>query len=131
MPHTVRTGPAIFAALLLFAGCNGSPPPAGEPAAVSTQQSQSQPQIVKPAITPGGAIDPRAVAALSKSAIDDDARAKIARSPVPVLAPTNVTLENPTFIVEGEYYALSGRVHGATIAIQGTRAQHRYENIEA
>jgi hypothetical protein len=96
---------------------------------VTPQQAadRSEPKIVKPQITwNAGAVDPRAAAALG----DEDARQRATRSPVPVLAPTNVTLEKPTLIVEGEYYALTGRVHGATIAIQGTRAQHRYEGIE-
>src|SRR5204862_8106392 len=32
--------------------------------------------------------------------------------------------ETPTLVVDAEYYALSGKVHGATIAIQGTRWLH-------
>jgi hypothetical protein len=58
-----------------------------------------------------------------------DARARIARSPVPVLAPTSVSLVTPVLVVEAEYYALSGRDGDAAIAIQGTRMARRYENI--
>lgn len=46
-----------------------------------------------------------------------------------MLAPTNVTFERPTLVVGPEYYALTGRVSGTTIAIQGTRAAHRYEGM--
>lgn len=76
----------------------------------------------------------------TRAAIDEDARAAIgdarevgaalARSPVPVLAPKAFRLERPTLVVEGEYFALTGRVGGATISLQGTRAAHRYEGIE-
>ncbi len=120
----MRNGPALIAGVLLLFACN-APTPSEAPVAVSAQQT-TEPKIVKPQITWGtaGAVDPRAVANLGDSA------ASAARAPVPVLAPTNVTLENATLVVEGEYYALSGRVHGATIAIQGTRAQHRHPGVE-
>jgi len=51
------------------------------------------------------------------------------QAPVPVFAPTNVTFERPTFVVGKEFWTLTGRVNGATISIQGTRAAHRYEDI--
>jgi len=84
--------------------------------------------VVTPKITWPAApkVDARAVASLG-----DARRASelLGRSPVPVLAPTNVTFERPTFVVGAEYYALTGRVAGTTIAIQGTRAAHRYEDV--
>lgn len=105
-------------------GCNASSSAPPEPSATS-----SAPISVRPTVTwpPDSTIDARAVDALGEP---DRVRALVARSPVPILAPTNVTLERPTFVVEGEYYALTGRVRGATIAIQGTRAAHRYEGME-
>ncbi len=69
-------------------------------------------------------IDERALATLRLDS------ALIARSPVPVLAPSKLVLASPTLVVEGEYFALSGRIDGATIALQGTRAAHRYEGME-
>lgn len=109
---------------LLLVGCNASPP-SEAPVAVGVQQSSSEAKTVTPKITWSANVDARALGSLG----DADARARVTRSPVPVLAPTNVTLERPTFIVEAEYYALTGRVQGATIAIQGTRAQKRYDSI--
>jgi hypothetical protein len=64
------------------------------------------------------------------SALGDDAPSRIARSPVPVLAPAAAdALETPTVVVGPEYYAISGHAHGATITIQGTRAQHEVQGI--
>ncbi|MBX3204695.1 MAG: hypothetical protein KF764_06470 [Labilithrix sp.] len=83
--------------------------------------------VVTPKVTwPAAKVDARAFAALGES---KRAAELASRSPVPVLAPTSVTFERPTFVVGAEYYALTGRVSGATIAIQGTRAAHRYEDI--
>ncbi len=61
----------------------------------------------------------------------------LARSPVPVLAPTNVAFERPTFVVGPEFYALTGRVPStsahatsiATVSIHGKRAAHQYDDI--
>ena len=79
-------------------------------------------------------IDERALAALREggsSAIKSgELSALISRSPVPVLAPSRLVLASTTLVVEGEYFALSGRIAGATIALQGTRAAHRYEGLE-
>jgi len=82
-------------------------------------------------------VDERAIAALAAPRSDGSSAigsrelsALIARSPVPVLAPSRVVLASPSLVVEGEYFALSGRVDGATIALQGTRAAHRYEGLE-
>lgn len=33
-------------------------------------------------------------------------------------------------IIEGEYYVITARVHGATLSVQGTRAAHRYEGVD-
>ena len=71
-----------------------------------------------------GVVDARALEQLG------DARSQLARSPVPVLAPNaEVRLERPTIVVEGEFYSITGRVAGATINIQGTRAAHDYEGV--
>jgi hypothetical protein len=90
--------------------------------AVSTESLVVTPKVTVPAAK----VDARAFAALGDA---KRATELVARSPVPVLAPTSVTLERPTFVVGAEYYALTGRVSGTTIAIQGTRAAHRYEGI--
>lgn len=86
------------------------------------------PNVVTPKVTWPAATtrDARAFAVLGEAT---RATELLGRSPVPVLAPTNVQLERPTFVVGAEYYALTGRVNGATIAIQGTRAAKRYEGI--
>jgi hypothetical protein len=84
--------------------------------------------VVTPKVTwPESAkVDARAFASLGEAT---RAKALVDRSPVPVLAPTSVSFERPTFVVGDEYYALTGRVSGATVAIQGTRAAHRYAGI--
>lgn len=80
-----------------------------------------KPQVAWPAAS---TIDARALASLG------DARSQLSRSPVPVLAPpSDLELERPTVIVEGEYYVITARNRGATISIQGTRAAHRYEGV--
>jgi hypothetical protein len=97
--------------------------------AVSTSSVTVRPAVAWPALT---TIDDGALVSLSKSGgrNDREIRALIARSPVPVLAPRELQLASPTLVVEGEYFALTGRVDGATISLQGTRAAHRYEGIE-
>jgi hypothetical protein len=71
--------------------------------------------------------DDRALASLG--ADKSHAMELLLQASVPVLAPTNVTFEKPTFIVKKEFWSLTGRVNGATIAIQGTRVAHRYDDI--
>jgi hypothetical protein len=116
-------------------GCNDntvstvSAPPASTTTSRLTRGTVTWPDAAK--------IDERALAALGKSAREGkdaltsgELSALIARSPVPVLAPSRLVLTSPTLVVEGEYFALSGRLDGATIALQGTRAAHRYEGLE-
>lgn len=107
-------------ALPLLLACNGSP---SEPApATVTTAVVVKPQVSWPA---SSSIDERALASLG------DARSQLSRSPVPVLAPSSdLALERPTVIVEGEYYVITARNHGATISIQGTRAARRYEGVD-
>lgn len=98
------------------------------PASDRLVSTSADTNVVTPKVTwPAAAkVDARALAALG-----DAKRASelLVRSPAPVLAPTNVTFERPTFVVGAEYYALTGRVSGTTIAIQGTRAARRYEDV--
>jgi hypothetical protein len=118
----VRATQTFFPLLaVLVAACESSTP--DRPVTASTDTSVVTPKVTWPRETTG---DARAFAALG-----EPVRAKelLGRSPVPVLAPTNVTFERPTFVIGAEYYALTGRVAGATLAIQGTRAAHRYEGI--
>ena len=87
------------------------------------------PKIVWPA---ANTRDERAFASLGAAdSKEDESRvgAMLGRSPVVVLAPTNITFKHPTFVVGPEYYALTGHVDGLTIAIQGKRAAHRYDDI--
>lgn len=112
----------LLALSLLLAcnvACNGAP---SEPApATVTTAVVVKPQVSWPA---SSSIDERALASLG------DARSQLSRSPVPVLAPNaDLAIERPTVIVEGEYYVITVRNHGATISIQGTRAAHRYEGV--
>lgn len=77
-------------------------------------------------------VDERTLTSLGRSGngSDGEVRALVARSPVPVLAPKDLTLVSTTLVVEGEYFALAGHIDGATVALQGTRAAHRHEGIE-
>ncbi len=123
---------ALFCGSASVVACNGntSASRSDERApAVSASSVVVRPAVAWPALT---AIDDDALLSLSKSggANDREIRALIARSPVPVLVPRDVQLASPTLVVEGEYFALTGRVDGATISLQGTRAAHRYEGID-
>ena len=97
--------------------------------AVSTSSITVRPAVAWPALS---TIDDGALLALSRSGgrSEREIRALVARSPVPVLAPHDLQLATPTLVVEGEYFALTGRVDGVTISLQGTRAAHRYEGID-
>lgn len=114
------------------AACNGStsPPRDDSPPSVSTTV---RPAVAWPAATN---VDDRALESIiagAYAARGTDAReirALVARSPVPVLAPHDLKLTSPTLVVEGEYFALTGRLDGVTISLQGTRAAHRYEGVE-
>jgi hypothetical protein len=122
----------LAALTVVIAGCNGNTSASrdGEHApAVSTSAVTVRPAVAWPALA---TIDDGALLSLSKSGgrNDREIRALIARSPVPVLAPRELQLASPTLVVEGEYFALTGRVDGATISLQGTRAAHRYEGID-
>jgi hypothetical protein len=117
----VACGFALFFAL----GCNGTAASSDAPPPVATSAATAN--MVTPAVTwpAASAIDARALERLG------DARSRVARSPVPVLAPpSDVVLEGPTVVVEGEFYAISGRVAGAAINVQGTRVAHQYEGID-
>ncbi len=124
--------PLSFAAVVQTAGCNGntSVSRSDERApAVSTTSVSVRPAVAWPALT---TVDDGALRALSKSGgpSDREVRALIARSPVPFLAPRELQLASPTLVVEGEYFALTGRAEGATVSLQGTRAAHRYEGVD-
>ena len=54
----------------------------------------------------------------------------LARSPVPVLAPSDRTLARPLLSVGREYAALTGRDHDVTIHVQATRAARVVPAIE-
>ena len=99
--------------------------------AVSTSSVTVRPTVAWPAAS---SIDDRALSSLSGSVEgatrDREIRALVSRSPVPVLAPKDLRLTSPTLVVEGEYFALTGRADGATISLQGTRAAHRYEGVD-
>lgn len=103
-------------ACVLACGCNAASP--SEPVTTAPQAT-----IVRPAIAAPTTIDVRARAALGEAAPD-----KIDASPVPVLAPPD-RFEAPVVMVGPEYYAIALRSGTATIAIQGTRAQHRVEGV--
>lgn len=103
-------------------GCNGGGSTSAEAPAPTVAATTVKPAIAWPA---ADAIDARALEALG------DARSRIDRSPVPVLAPSpDLRLERPTVIVEGGFYAITARVNGATINVQGTRIAHRREGVE-
>jgi hypothetical protein len=113
--------PCALSALAL--GCNASP--SRGDAEVARTNAVVKPTIAWPAPS---AIDARALAALGDAT---EIGPLVARSPVPVLAPSaSLALAQPVVIVEAEYYAISGHAGGATIAIQGTRPAHRYDGME-
>jgi hypothetical protein len=97
--------------------------------AIATASITVRPTVAWPAAS---TIDDGALLSLSKNGAktDGEIRALVSRSPVPVLAPKDLRLTTPTLVVEGEYFALTGRVDGATISLQGTRAAHRYEGVD-
>ena len=112
--------------------CNGNTARTDDraPAVVTTSVSVTvRPVVAWPA---AATIDDGALRALARDGTktDRELRALVARSPVPVLAPRELELRTPTLVVEGEYFALTGRADGATISVQGTRAAHRYEGVE-
>ena len=106
---------------MALVACNGTSAPAPSEAPPPVSTTTVKPAIAWPA---AGAIDAHALDALG------DGRTPIARSPVPVLAPSaDLHLEAPTVVVEGEYYAISAHAPGVSIHVQGTRVAHRYEHI--
>jgi hypothetical protein len=119
-------------AISAISGCNGNTSASrsdDHAPAVSTSSVTVRPTVAWPA---SSSIDDRALSALAADGTktDRELRAQVARSPVPVLAPKALRLSTPTLVVEGEYFALTGRVDGATISLQGTRAAHRYDGVE-
>jgi hypothetical protein len=121
-----------FACVCLTAsavGCNDNTATVGGDRAPTVTTSTVRPAVAWPAAS---SVDERALSSLARdgSKGEREVRALIARSPVPVLAPKDLVLASPTLVVEGEYFALTGRVDGTTIALQGTRAAHRYEGVE-
>jgi hypothetical protein len=118
LPHHA---PPLLVITALAMGCE--PAPREHSVATSTDGTIVTPKVTVP---PGTKPNARAFASLG-----DPKRAAelLGRSAVPVLAPANVELEQPTFIVGPEYYSLTGRLSGATITISGTRAARRYPNI--
>ena len=121
-------GFALVCVTATAAGCNDNTATVGDRAPAVTT-STVRPSVAWPSAS---TVDERTLASLGREATKGEleVRALIARSPVPVLAPKDLVLASPTLVVEGEYFALTGRVDGTTIALQGTRAAHRYEGIE-
>jgi hypothetical protein len=116
--------------LFITAACNDNTATVGGDRAPTVTTSTVRPAVAWPEASK---IDERTLGSLVTATggqPERDVRAMIARSPVPVLAPKDLVLGSPTLVVEGEYFALSGHVSGATIALQGTRAAHRYEGVE-
>jgi hypothetical protein len=128
-PRLSYFGAAIAVSVM---ACESTP---SEPVVVTPRTNTN---VVTPKVTwPAQATrDDRAFASLGDAA---HATELLGRSPVPVLAPTNLSTfeQRPTFVVGAEYYALTlhiaspagGVSGGATIAITGKRAAHRYDNI--
>ena len=131
----------LLASLPVMA-CNGNTSASRESEhapAVSTGAVSVRPAVAWPAAS---TIDDRPLVALAREraagngAVESserrlsEVRALVSRSPVPVLVPRDLRLATPTLVVEGEYFALTGRVDGVTIALQGTRAAHRYDGVQ-
>ncbi|AKV04225.1 hypothetical protein AKJ09_10888 [Labilithrix luteola] len=118
---------AWIAPALAVAACNGSSPP-NSSAAEGESAKVVRPQVSWPA---PASLDRTAVASLAASGDSSGIQARIDRSPVPVLVPRDASLTTAALVVEGEFYAYSGRGDGIVVAVQGTRAAHRYEGIAA
>lgn len=119
-------------AALVTSACNGNTSASrndDHAPTVSTSSVSVRPAVAWPAAS---SIDDRALASLTQDGTktERELRALVARSPVPVLAPKELRLASPSLVVEGEYFALTGRAGGATISLQGTRAAHRYEGVD-
>jgi hypothetical protein len=113
-------------------GCNNAPSVRDDGTSPAPASPAPPVNTVRPAIAwpAASTVDDTALSSLGGRMSERDVRALVARSPVPLLAPKHLRLESPTLVVEGEYFALTGRADGATISLQGTRAAHRYEGVE-
>ena len=137
----MRTALFALAIAACTSACNGSTsrteqhaPPVG-----TTSTALTRPTITWPA---QATAEDRALLSLLGDGTRDgtrtegELRALVGRSVVPVLAPRELRLASPTLVVEGEFFTLTGRVDNpsgssrATVSLQGTRAAHRYEDIE-
>lgn len=67
------------------------------------------------------------LASATLAALDETSRRDVARSPVPVLVSRENDGARTTLVVDAEYYAVSERRDGVTIAVQGTKLAHRYD----
>lgn len=110
-------------------GCTDNTASTGTDRAPAVTTSTVRPAVAWPE---AAKVDERVLAALGRDGAksEREVRSLVARSPVPVLAPKDLVLASPSLVVEGEYFALTGRASGATISLQGTRAAHRYEGVE-
>jgi hypothetical protein len=132
----MRTAVFAFAIIIGAAACEASPghndgrtDDHAPPVATTNVSVTTRPVVAWPS---AANVDDNALLSLSRDGTrpDRELRLLVARSPVPVLAPKDLRLTTPTLVVEGEYFALTGRADGATISLQGTRAAHRYEGVE-
>lgn len=124
---------SIAASAVLVVGCNQSTSRTDDRAVTVAPSVGTVSVAVRPVVTwpATDSADERTLLSLADTAKSErEVRASIARSPVPVLAPKDLRLASPTLVVEGEYFALTGRYEGATISLQGTRAAHRYEGVD-
>lgn len=124
---------SIAASCVVVAGCSQSTSRTDDRAVTVAPSVGTVSVAVRPVVTwpATDTADERTLLSLADTAKSErEVRASIARSPVPVLAPKDLRLASPTLVVEGEYFALTGRYDGATISLQGTRAAHRYEGVD-
>jgi hypothetical protein len=126
--RSAAVGVSFLVVALAGPGCN-EPPAREERAPAVTASTLVRPSVAWP---DASRLEGRALVALTAdgSKTERELRALIARSPVPVLAPRELRLAATSLVVEGEFYALTGRADGATISLQGTRAAHRYEGVQ-
>lgn len=97
-------------------GCNTSEPAREQPRVQWPAASASN-QAARLSLSTNG----------TRSAAEIDAL--IARSPVPVLAPSDRQLQKPTLSVGREYFAIAGREDGVTVHTQGTRGAITHADI--
>lgn len=110
-----------------LAACQAEPPAPAPPPSPTEVSLAGKPRTVVTEVTWPAAdrIDHAALGGLGPAA----AKA-VARSPIPVLVPTEADLlKGATLIAKPSWYSFTARSGGLTVTVSATRVAHRYEHI--